>query len=205
MQPTESERRRRRVQFVLLALLFMAPVVAAWVAWNYIGEHGVAQTTNAGELVVPARPIVTADLQNSSNGQPVAETLLHGHWSYLVVAPRGCDERCLRQVHDTRQIRISVNKDILRVQRLLVLGEQLPQEQRETLQTEHPDLQVLQVADRDSSVFLQQFSAAGYAVGGAVFFLIDPLGNLMMAYDPAVAASGVLKDLRKLLKISQVG
>ena len=36
-------------------------------------------------------------------------------------------------------------------------------------------------------------------------YIIDPLGNLMMYYPPVADPSGMLKDLRKLLKYSKIG
>jgi hypothetical protein len=36
-------------------------------------------------------------------------------------------------------------------------------------------------------------------------YIIDPLGNLMMFYPPEADPSGMLKDLRKLLKYSKIG
>jgi hypothetical protein len=35
--------------------------------------------------------------------------------------------------------------------------------------------------------------------------MIDPLGNLMMYYEPTDEPNGILRDLRKLLKWSQIG
>ena len=56
-----------------------------------------------------------------------------------------------------------------------------------------------------AQALLQPFRGDGFAPQGEQFFLVDPLGNLMMYYDPGVQASGVMKDLQKLLKISQIG
>ncbi len=188
----------------MLALLFMAPVIAAWVAWKYVGEHGIGSTTNAGDLVVPARPLQTAGLVDVQR-KPVASDVLEGRWSYIVFAPEGCGDRCRHQLHDTRQIRVSVNKDMHRVQRILVLGESLTEEGLRAMQEEHPDVLVTVVGSQDDQSFAQQFSRAGFTPDGSRLFLADPLGNLMMVYTTQIPASGVLKDLRKLLKVSQVG
>ena len=45
----------------------------------------------------------------------------------------------------------------------------------------------------------------GVSPGGEHYFLVDPLGNLMMHYDLSVPARGLMKDLQKLLKVSQIG
>ena len=39
---------------------------------------------------------------------------------------------------------------------------------------------------------------------GAIY-LIDPIGNLMMKYDTTITSRGMLKDIKKLLKISNIG
>jgi hypothetical protein len=38
-----------------------------------------------------------------------------------------------------------------------------------------------------------------------MLFLMDPLGNIMMQYEPDFDPYKVKSDLRKLLKISQIG
>jgi hypothetical protein len=35
--------------------------------------------------------------------------------------------------------------------------------------------------------------------------VVDPLGNLMMSYDAAKNPRGLLEDLKKLLRLSQIG
>ena len=42
------------------------------------------------------------------------------------------------------------------------------------------------------------------ALGGRIY-LVDPMGNLMMFYEPDADAKGMVKDLERLLKISYVG
>jgi len=188
----------------MLALLFMAPVIAAWVAWKYVGDHGIGSTTNAGNLVVPARPIETLGLLDTQHRQ-FGNDVLKGRWSYIVFAPNGCNELCQRQLHDTRQIRTSVNKDMHRVQRVLVLNEKLAAERLVVMGEQHPDMLIAITEQQNGQAFAHQFLRAGYSPNGEVIFLVDPLGNLMMAYEKQVPAGGVLKDLRKLLKVSQVG
>jgi hypothetical protein len=201
----ERIRNKRRAQFLLLAALFMAPVVAAWVAWEYMGSHGVAMTTNAGTLISPARSIEIPDLSTLDRG-PLSDGFLRGRWTYVIFIPEsGCQEECRRQIFYTRQVRTSVNKDMPRVQRLLLTRRQPDEALAELLSSEHPDLQIALVAPEDWPALAAQFDTGSTQAAGQPFYLIDPLGNLMMAYRPGVPPKGVLKDLRKLLKVSQVG
>jgi cytochrome oxidase Cu insertion factor (SCO1/SenC/PrrC family) len=36
-------------------------------------------------------------------------------------------------------------------------------------------------------------------------YLLDPNGNMMMRYDEKATSKGMLKDIKKLLKISNIG
>jgi hypothetical protein len=36
-------------------------------------------------------------------------------------------------------------------------------------------------------------------------YIVDPLGNLMMSYPPDADPRGILKDLKRLLRLSHIG
>lgn len=199
----DSERNRRRRQFLLIAALFFSPVIASWAVWAYLGEHGVAATTNAGSLIQPARPLQAVALTDPA-GSALPDDFLGGRWTYLQFDQAGnCIAACRERLQLTRQVRLGVNKDIPRVRRVLVLGAAPSEELRAHIAEAHDDLVVAVAANPAAWQALRgQFPAPQDAPN---LFLIDPLGNLMMRYDPAVANKGILKDLRKLLKTSQIG
>ncbi len=191
---------RGRLQLLLLAGLFAAPVLAGWIAWKYATSSGVGDTTNAGTLISPARPLQPVDWVDGEGGA-LPQSLLTGRWSYVVLAGDGCDALCNERLYLTRQVRTSVNKDMSRVQRVLVL--RAPPADLDALRAEQPDLVVMVLTGPQWQAFETQFGPADRS--GHTLFMVDPLGNLMMRYQPEVPAKGVLKDLRKLLKVSQVG
>lgn len=180
---------RGRRQLLLMIALFLLPPIAAWIAWNYLGERGVASTTNNGSLISPARPLARYD------------ELFTGRWLYVVYGNEGCDAACQQQLYVTRQTRIAVNKDMQRVRRLLLLDAPAEQSLAERLESEHQDLLVA-VVNKETRA---QFQGENFDTRGGQFFLVDPLGNLMMFYSADAEPRGVLRDLQKLLKISQVG
>ena len=203
MSVPEAQIRRNRAKFLLLVALFLVPPVAAWVAWQYLGAAGVQTTTNAGTLVSPARPLAIAGLVQG-NGEVLGDERLRGRWTYVMFASNGCDRHCQQQLYLTRQIRLGMNKDIRRVQRLLVLDAMPDEALAQQLAAEHEDL-VWAVGGSDATPLLERFRGQDFAPDGAQCFLVDPLGNLMMYYDPDVPAKGMIQDLRKLLKVSQIG
>ena len=201
--PDPRQLRRSRISLVLIFVLFLIPPLGAWVAWQYLGVEGVESTTNAGTLVTPARPLQIDGLR-LADGSMLSERDLRGRWTYAIFAPEKCGETCEKQLYFTRQTRVAMNKDISRVQRLLILSSRPDQAFVEFLVEQHEDLRWV-VLDADSEKLKSQFRGAGFAPTGKQYFLLDPLGNLMMFYDLDVPTRGVMDDLRKLLKISQIG
>jgi hypothetical protein len=194
---------RNRAQLILISLVFLAPVALAWVAWKYVGSHGVTATSNAGQLVTPVRPLSLPPLLTVASG-PGSEISLNGLWTYVHHAPRGCDDECRQWLYNTRQVRKSVSKDISRVQRLLVLGVQPDEATVAFLAAEHPNL-LVGVVSGAADEWRDAFAGDAFSADGGHVFLVDPLANLMMAYDATVPLKGMLSDLRKLLKASQIG
>lgn len=191
--PAQVSRNRRKL--VLLFVLFLIPPVGAWLAWQYLGTHGVGSTTNTGTLIQPARPLEATGV--------LADAGVRGRWTYVMFAHGECDARCMEQLYITRQTRLAMNKDIPRVERLLVLDSAPDAALAQHLEKEHEDLRWL--VPEDGGPFRAAFRGEGFAPEGGQFFLVDPLGNLMMFYADTGAAKGIIRDLQKLLKISQVG
>jgi len=199
----DSKASRSRTQLVLIWVLFLLPPVSAWVAWKYLGEEGAGATTNAGTLISPARPLELAGL-HQADGAALTNAALRGRWTYVLFASGDCDERCQKQLYLTRQIRIAMSKDIQRVQRLLVLAQPPSAALVQRLAEEQADLHWV-VRGELAEPLLQRFRGEGFDPLGEQYFLVDPLGNLMMYYDLGVPAKGMMRDLQKLLKISQIG
>ena len=201
--PEGNRVRRNRTKLVLIWVLFLLPPVSAWMAWKYLAEQGVGATTNAGTLISPARPLQLAGLSRG-DGNPFEDEQLRGHWTFVLFASGGCEQDCERQLYLTRQTRMAMSKDIPRVQRLLVLARAPSAELVRRLEEQQPDLHWV-VSDAQAAPLLRQFTGNGFGHDGGQYFLVDPLGNLMMYYDLAVPVKGLRKDLQKLLKISQIG
>jgi len=198
-QSAQAAKKGRR-QFLLMVALFLAPAVVAVVVWNYVTEHGVMGTVNSGTLVVPARPMVDVEIKLEVKDKTLLK-FLSGRWTYIQFTNNGCGDDCQKQIYTTRQIRVGVNKDMKRVQRLLVSNVNFEEKEIEAMNRTHPEL-VRAIAGK---AFSEQFEKAGYDTSGKYFFLVDPLGNLMMSYTLELNPRDIMKDLKKLLKINVVG
>lgn len=195
-----ARRLRGRLQFLLLAVLFFGPLLAAYVMYFYM-PHPQAGT-NYGELVLPTRPTDGLSLIDAQ-GRLAPELLRGGRWSLVLLAGRDCNEPCLQRLVMTRQIRAALNEKRSRVQRvLLTVDAPAAAALAARLHPQHPDLVVAADTGRQAaSTFFQ-------AQDPAAVYLVDPLGNWLMVYPPRDTLEdfrGIQKDLKKLLRLSQIG
>jgi cytochrome oxidase Cu insertion factor (SCO1/SenC/PrrC family) len=191
---------------VLLVLIFLAPTFVAWVMHNTgDGDWQPEGTTNRGVLVHPARPLkLSQDL--ARDGQPVTE-YLQGKWTLIYIGNSDCDDVCKNNLYKMRQVRTAQNENMRRVQQLFVVSSgKIGEDLAGFLQSEHPQLDTLLLTPVQFEQLAGFFSTDGTSVQDAGrVYIVDPLGNLMMYYQPDSDASGMLKDLKKLLKFSRIG
>lgn len=195
---------RGRVQFILLAMLFFLPLASSYVLYFWFPQFRPSGTTNFGQLINPAQPVPPLSLLDA-DGKALDQTVLTVRWSYVVLAGSECGETCLRDLVMTRQVRAIMNEKRSRIQRVLVLSDaNAVAGVAAQLKPEHPDLRV--IADTGEpgkrlSDFLQPAGASSY--------LLDPLGNWLLVYPAGLETQeqfkGMQKDIRKLLRLSQIG
>lgn len=183
MSPAPEAVRRGRAKLLLLALLFVAPFVLAWLAWRF--EWASGQTSNYGELITPARPVAGAPLE-----------ALRGKWILVTFDAAACDPYCERKLYFMRQVRRALNDDGERVARLWLLTDGGSVSPR------------LLAAIEGTQVSGAGKLAAHFPAGGTLvdhIYLVDPHGNLMMRYPRDPDPSRMLKDLQRLLRYVRAG
>jgi hypothetical protein len=97
-----------------------------------------------------------------------------------------------------RQVRITQGKDQSRIERLWVVSDGGTPDA--ALLQAHPGLLVWRPAD---PAFTEQFPAAKRL--DEHIYLVDPLGNLMLRFPAKLDSKRMIKDLKLLLKASQIG
>jgi hypothetical protein len=188
MNASQTELRSRNLRtLAALAGLFLLPLVAAF--WMYYATAWrPAGRVNHGELITPARPL------------PAAGQLFHGKWSLVYIGDGQCDADCRKALYVTRQVRLSLNNEMKRVERVFLASSSCCD--REFLAHEHPGLEVVDANGSATEALLQVFPAEQRRES---VFVVDPLGNLMMRYDVRQDPKGLLTDLKKLLTLSHIG
>lgn len=191
---------RQRLFLLAVIACFVLPLAAAWLL---VDDWRPGGSTQHGELLNPAQPLPELRFV-PVDGRPANETALRRHWLMIYVGSAAkCDGRCRTSLYDIRQARLALGKDMVRVKTVLLLDGMPETEFRQWLATEHVDM-VAGVANAETRNALIQAFAQNQQVGEWIY-LVDPLGNLLMRYPVTVNPSDVLKDLKKLLKLSQIG
>jgi cytochrome oxidase Cu insertion factor (SCO1/SenC/PrrC family) len=193
------DRRQRRV-LIGVALMFFAPLALSF--YLYYGKYWhPGGRVNAGELIEPARPLpaLALPLANSDQTNP---QFLHGKWTLLYVQHGRCDDECRRHLYDTRQVRLALDRDMDRVQRVFI-GDSDCCDLKELLAV-HPDLIAIRASPAGEPL-LKVLPTRPGAVNSHRVYLIDPLGNVMMFYEADTRAKGMLEDMKRLLRLSSIG
>jgi cytochrome oxidase Cu insertion factor (SCO1/SenC/PrrC family) len=201
MNTRSAHDRRQRRLLVGIALMFFAPLALSF--YLYYGMHWhPGGRVNAGELIEPARPLPAAALPLASGETSTDARFLKGKWTLLYVQHGRCDDECRRHLYDTRQVRLALDRDMNRVQRVFIADADccdLPE-----LKAAHPDLIVIRASAADEPL-LALLPVRGGASNSHRVYLVDPLGNAMMFYAPEAKSKGMLEDMKRLLRLSSIG
>jgi len=192
-----------------MALLFFAPLAFAfYLYYAHVGWRPGGRV-NHGDLIDPPRPLPALALPLVAAGAGTAGAFtdpkfLERKWTLLYWGAGACAERCRTDLYNTRQVRIALNRDMDRVQRVFIAEGACCD--LEFLRAQHPDLITVRETPEAAPLLalLPSFGGVRPAAADRVY-LIDPLGNLMMSYAPDANPKGILEDLKRLLGLSHVG
>ena len=187
---------RSKKTFYLLVLVFILPFTMA-VLLHFFDLKPSGKSY--GNLVQPPKTLQFPVLKDTQ-GKIFKPEQWNKIWSIVTVDNAGCAASCEARVHMLKQVHTSMNKEIDRVQRVLLVPADIKGEAFSALQKKYPDLIILAGADAETIKFSAEFSAAKGEV-----FLVDPLGNLMMSYPDKFDPKGLRSDLTRLLKNSWAG
>ena len=197
---SEDKKQRcwNRIQLILVLALFSAPIIGAFL-WKPTGY------VNNGQLY--DNPV---DLQNiqfslkTQNGdikQYFEE--FERKWYLVVVAKNRCGVLCEENLLKIRQLKWMQGKNIGRVSSLFVY-QNISDEVVTDFKEKYHGIVPATANKVDLNRWLLPFSEGRTFDSGRIY-LIDPLGKLMMSYPAGIEPKKIYKDLKRLLKVSQVG
>ena len=160
--------------------------------------------SNYGTILNPVRPVPDLTFQQLDGDKQLNIEDLKGKWILVSVANSTCGDNCKDNLYKIRQMRRALGKERGRVERLVIL---INNESVDSFKDILKDYKGTLVVDGPDSSIKRLLSILAPPSKSAVdhVYIIDPRGNIMMHYLPGADGVGILKDLERLLKVSQIG
>lgn len=171
----------------------IAPIVLSYTLYYGGPPSG---RVNYGELLkVKVLPDVTL---YKTDGITFNISQLRGKWIMLVVDSGDCGESCRKKLYYMRQARLMQKNEIKRIERIwLIDDDKIPEEGiKEDFKG------TIFINARDSKLLKE---IPGKVSQRDHIYIVDPLGNLMMRFPKDADPSKMAKDIKRLLKVSQIG
>jgi cytochrome oxidase Cu insertion factor (SCO1/SenC/PrrC family) len=185
-----AKRAKARRTLIAVFAVFAAPLIAAILAFNFWRP---STTSNYGELLTPRTlpALALSDL----DGKAVTLESLRGKWLLVHVDSGACEASCRDKLYKLRQVRLAQGKHLDQVERVFfIIDAQAPA----------PDLLRTYEGTHfwrasDARAVMEALQAPD---AQARIFIVDPIGQLMMRFPPEADPGKMLKDLKRLLKVS---
>ena len=190
---TDDRQGKGRLQFLLIAAVFLGPLAIA--AWLYLSGTTLVPEgrTNTGALLEPI--VRLADELPESPLHAVGD----GYWVLVYANPGACDDACQYALYTLRQSRRMLGEDRDRLVRIFLHGDTPPDTL--FLAEEHEGLVTLQDAGLEALLD----SKRPAELNDMGYFLVDPLGNLVMYFEPDTDPAAMVADIEHLLELSRIG
>lgn len=185
MNPKSSQRKK----VIILAgifLLFVIPAILAQVFYHHkawLPKHSL----NHGQLITPALSVKDLKLDPQ---------ITQHRWVLLFLQSGDCENDCQKSLYNMQQIQRALGKDRERLQRAVITPPGLT-----------PDKPLSQwlSAGNTSRWLISAEDFAGFSSRPGFWYVLDPLGNIILQYPKDVNPEAILDDLKYLMGVSNVG
>lgn len=182
-----------RLQLILLMLLLLSPVIASYIFHTY--SLHPENTVNYGELLEIKR--IEGVATNLENNTIFRTKQLKGMWTLLMIDSGKCDQYCEDKLYLMRQIRLATHVDKDRVERVWLINDDVMPDS--SLVEQYTGTLFVQTKGKE---FVSEFPYVESQQNH--IYVIDPMGYLMMRYPKGPDSKKILKDLQRLLKLSDM-
>ena len=202
--------------FLTLTLIFIMPLVLAWIFYSEKDTLGEG-TVNHGYLINPPFSITQLKLFNA-RGQRLNNTFskkrtmpsatwTNGKWLLLFLSPGPCQKTCEKGLYNMRQIRQATGRERNRIERAILSykNSSSSPKLRKLLNGDYDGTRLLKINQQQFQRVIRKKISQPYALKAGTLYIVDPLGNVMMTYKPDADPSAIYKDMKRLLKVSQIG
>lgn len=211
---------RSKLKLAFLLLIAFVPITMATFAYRSAIENGsFGGTVNKGNFILPPADVTDLAMTDADGNamfrsfeEVIAEIendddYVVQPWMMVYVTGSNCDVNCKDRIHLLRQMHITLGKNQPRVRRyyLNATGQQLPDDIATFFREEYPSMGI---AQGNRNEIISRLSAKGITLdleNNSYVFFVDPVGNVMMYYEPHHTIEDIKSDLERLLDLSSLG
>lgn len=190
-ESTLKARKTNRRTLILLFVIMCAPFIASYTLFFMEVRP---DPVNYGELL-KVKPL-SGSASNQSNDTIFRMRDLRGKWVLFSVDSGKCDEACRKKLYYMRQVRTVQNAEKDRIERVWLIDDDV--KPAAEIVDEFKGTWLLGAKD---SELLKQFPAEGLH---DYIYVVDPIANLMMRFPKDSDPTKMAKDIKRLLKVSQL-
>tara|TARA_B100000614_G_C14542665_1_gene490905 strand:- start:1504 stop:2079 length:576 start_codon:yes stop_codon:yes gene_type:complete len=187
-----------RIKFILIVFIFTIPFVISYYLSKDYHAGGELQTSNYGSFINPIVNLSQTSLNDYSGENFIVNQHLN-KWGLIYRMSENCSQKCEEEIYLIRQVNIALGKDMNRLQRVIVLSKSISDSEIEEVVAKYPKSIIVK---NNSSTFIDEINKI---TNRHVLLLTDPLGNVILGYDQDFEGKKLLKDIKKLLKLSKIG
>ena len=212
-QMEQSSSNSNRWVIIALAVIFILPVLSAYIAFYGFNLGAVGGGNHHGQLLSP--PALIDQFNLTQSGEQINFANMKRKWWLVYVNDEeNCLDSCSDAIHLMKQLHIALGKNAERLSRLLIQKES--SQVKDTLQD---GLTVVYTGFTEAGIqaIAKPNPELNQQLKKNKFYLIDPRGFVILEYDLNARETagekygkeqyfkGVLKDIKKLMKFSRIG
>jgi len=186
-----------RVQLIMILVVFVAPIAGAFL-------YKPKSFINYGDIYTPVR--VVDNLVMQGEGGRVELDDFRRQWVFFTTAMGSCSKACEDNILKMRQLRFMQNNDMVRI-RTVFLHSDLPEAIAADLDAKYNPIESYKVPVQTFQQWRKVLKLDNAPIEAEKdrLYIIDPAGNLMMSYPASAEPNLINKDIKRLLKASQIG
>lgn len=190
-----AKQKAGRRTFLLINFMFFGPLAVAMFLYFSGMNWRPEGSTEHGQLLLPPQTIPNIILREATDSNPKKQ--LRGVWTLVYAGPGECPEICKQRLTELRQMRLGFGKDMKRLQNVFLSTSG-------SVDKSYMTVELPQLFAIDTEAASESVSVIENPLPGEVY-VVDPQGNLMMRFNGDESIENIKKDLKKLLKLSQIG
>ncbi len=185
-----------KAKLAALLALFIVPTLASFVVFYFFPP---AKSNNYGTLIAPVVALPQESLLRLDAGGGAAADAIRGKWLLVTRVSGACREACRQRLLAMKQARLILGREQDRVVRVVLSEDGVA-----------PDAEIMQAFAGTVWIDARHSAWNGMLPVGAGarderVYGVDPLGNAFIYYGANPDIKSLAKDLKQVLKASQIG